>query len=117
MDKGKELVNFIVRQRLRLSRGVSLFQEPYKLVGLMAFLEVLRPMMNSFIKWVGWGFQITQGSLAIMVFFFAIFLWLIALIDEKHIRMWQNENEYQAHLNPYFTRLEEKIDSIIKKLK
>lgn len=103
---GDRIKNAYVLFNMRQGRGSGLISRFQTYIVFVASIKILFPSSN-----------------ILMLAIIGVPLWLVGtyhlgLWDEKKIKLWQLENEKaQTHVvNPYFIRLESKIDNLLKKV-
>jgi len=104
----KDKTGFIARNYLRVNRGLSLIQFPFKVFELAVLGGLLIDMLHRY-KILSIPHEVIYYALPGFIVFVA---WL-GYIDEKR-GFWKRQNNYQIkHLTPYFDK---KFDELKKEI-
>jgi len=102
--------NLYVLFQLRQGRGSSYTGEIYAIIRDSA---IFTPMIYLINTHFGWSIPLWSSFVFFVVYFIGTYK--LGEYDEKKLKIWQKQEEYQTkNINPYFKRLEEKIDKILE---
>ena len=109
----QKLAEFIAKNRLRYSRGYGYVGDVIRLFQFSSLLTLFIDFLNRH-----YGTNVDYGFVWISCVFFGVILFLLALLDEKVIKFWHYENQWQTkELNPFFTKMEKDLEEIKEELK
>ena len=102
------VLNAISLFRMREGRGSGIFNQFWDYVRKGADITI--------IFWAVFNLKLLPTQLFIFGIIYVILSYCVGYFDETKIKLWQKEQEMAfSYINPFFQRLEKKIDKILKR--